>query len=118
MKIFSQSDDFSGAHLTGPTIPSQFVSTLEGAVVIRRHAVIGANSVIMPGVVVGTGAILGSLSLAKDSLADWGMYAGIPARFLKQRSMSLLEDEQRLMLLEASEVPEAPGLTSPGESPA
>lgn len=102
VKVFSRSDDFSGEHLTGPTIPGQFVSAEEGAVVIGRHAVIGAGSIVMPGVTVGTGAILGSLSLAKDSLAEWGIFAGVPARFLKERSKALLEDERRLAALESN----------------
>jgi acetyltransferase-like isoleucine patch superfamily enzyme len=34
----------------------------------------------------GEGAVLGAMSLVKESLEPWSIYAGVPARFIKPRS--------------------------------
>lgn len=56
-----------------------------GKVVIGEDAMIGANSVIMPGVTIGRGAIVGALSLVKENVPEGEIWAGSPARFIRKR---------------------------------
>ncbi|MFK7959768.1 MAG: acyltransferase [Phycisphaerales bacterium] len=48
---------------------------------IRRGASIGANSVIMPGVEVGEGAMVGAGSVVTKDVPAWHLAVGSPARF-------------------------------------
>lgn len=57
---------------------------------------VGAHSVILPGVSFGEGAVVGSLSLVKESLDPWGIYGGVPARLIKPRGRNVEELAARL----------------------
>ncbi len=94
--IYSSSDDFSGESLTNPTIPDRYRNVISGPVIIERHVIIGAGSVVLPGVRIGTGAAIGAMSFVKTGCDPFGMYAGIPARKVKDRSRRLLELEKAL----------------------
>jgi galactoside O-acetyltransferase len=52
--------------------------------------VIGTNAVIFPGVTIGEGAIIGALSLVREDVPDWAIYAGIPAKRVGTRRKDLL----------------------------
>ena len=94
--IFSCSDDYSGRALTNPTIPLHFLNVKLAPVRLKKHSVVGAGSVIMPGVVIGEGSAVGALSLVTRTLGDWGIYFGSPIKKMMARSKHLLIDEQRL----------------------
>jgi putative colanic acid biosynthesis acetyltransferase WcaF len=46
---------------------------------------VGARASVLPGVNVGEGAVLGLGSVAARDLEPWTVYAGVPARAVKQR---------------------------------
>jgi acetyltransferase-like isoleucine patch superfamily enzyme len=52
---------------------------------IERSAFIGLNSVIMPGVTVGEGAIVGACSFVNSDVPPYKIVAGTPARVIKER---------------------------------
>jgi acetyltransferase-like isoleucine patch superfamily enzyme len=56
-----------------------------GSVVIGEDVLIGAGSVIMPGITVGKGAVIGALSLVNRDVADYQVVAGSPIQVLKER---------------------------------
>jgi len=95
VRIFSQSDDYSGQHLTNPTVPSQYAGVSGGPVHLHRHVIVGAGSVILPKVTLGEGAAIGAQSLVTKNLEAWGVYFGIPVKRLKTRSDALLELEKQ-----------------------
>jgi acetyltransferase-like isoleucine patch superfamily enzyme len=98
--IYSTNDDYSGDYLTGPTLPREFTSVTTAPVHIGRHAVVGAGSVILPGVAFGEGSVCGALSLVKHSVSPFTVVAGTPAREVKSRSRRLLELEREFLLTE------------------
>jgi acetyltransferase-like isoleucine patch superfamily enzyme len=53
-----------------------------GPVVIGRDVVIGANCTILPGVVIGDGAVVAAHSLVNRDVASETMVGGVPARVL------------------------------------
>ena len=57
----------------------------KGPVILKDGCSVGANSVILPNVSIGEGATLGALSLANQNLDSWSLYAGIPAKKIKNR---------------------------------
>lgn len=90
VKIYSRTDDYSGEHLTNPTVPQKYTGITKGAVALGKHVIIGASSVILPKVSIGEGSSVGALSLVTKSLEAWGVFFGVPAKKLKNRSKSLL----------------------------
>lgn len=89
--IYAAMDDFSGDYLIGPIHDDHITNVSGGLVKICAYSQIGAGALIFPNLSVGEGAVLGAMSMAKDSLEPWNIYAGIPAKKIKQRSKHLLE---------------------------
>lgn len=97
VKVFSRSDDYSGQHLTNPTVPAAFTGPDPSTpVTVGRHVIVGAGSVVLPEVTLADGVAVGANALVDQSLAGWGIYAGSPARFVRERRRDLLEHEQQL----------------------
>lgn len=101
--VYTTSDDFSGRSLTGPTVPVVARPGLaRGRVTLERHVVVGAHSVLMPGVTLHEGAAVGALSFVTRDCEAWTLYSGTPAKPLKPRSRALLDLARGI---EAKEVP-------------
>jgi len=93
--MFTACDDFSGMSLSNPTVPDEYKPGLKvGPITIRRHVLIGANCVILPGVHIGEGCAIGAFSLINKDMEQWNIYSGVPARKMKERSRELIELQQ------------------------
>ncbi|WP_313083965.1 acyltransferase [Pulveribacter sp.] len=95
VRIYSQTDDYSGGSLTNPTVPEKYKNTTKGAVALGRHVIIGSGSVVLPGVCIEEGSAVGAQSLVNKSLPPWGIFFGSPVKRLKSRSKRLLELESQ-----------------------
>lgn len=93
VKVFTVSDSFCGNYLIGPTVPKEYRHVLEHSLVIEKHTVIGANSVVMPGITIAEGVAIGANSLVNKNCEAWSIYVGSPIRKLKARSRKVLELE-------------------------
>jgi galactoside O-acetyltransferase len=96
VRIYSGSDDYSGESLTSPMTPKHLKKETIGPVVIGRHVIIGSGTVVLPDLEIGDHSAVGALSLVSKTLAPWGIYAGVPARYLRDRSRKLLELEAQM----------------------
>jgi galactoside O-acetyltransferase len=97
VRVFTGDEDYTGRFLTNPSVPHPFRQPVRSYVHIKRHAIIGANSVILPGVTIGEGVAVGANSLVKTDCEPWTIYAGSPARSIRTRpSEDILRLEQRL----------------------
>lgn len=54
-------------------------------VTIKNDVWIGANSVIMPGLTIGNGAIIGAGAVVTKDVPDYAIVAGVPAKIIKYR---------------------------------
>ena len=97
VRIYSTSDDYSGGSLTNPMVPSEYKKTMLAPVHIMRHAIVGANSTILPGVTISDGCAIGAHSLIKEDTIAWGIYAGVPAKYIKRRISALLKFEREFI---------------------
>jgi acetyltransferase-like isoleucine patch superfamily enzyme len=95
--IYSSNDDYSGAAMTNPTIPPEFTNVQHADVKIGRHVIIGAGSIVLPGVTMEDGAAVGALSLIRKDCLSFGIYMGIPAKRIGERKRDLLELEKKMM---------------------
>jgi len=98
VKVFSQSDDYSGFTMTNSTIPTIYKKEYKKEVLIKKHSIIGAGSIIMPGVILEDGTSVGAMSLVRKSTKPWGIYVGNPAKRIKDRKKDLLELEKQYLL--------------------
>lgn len=88
--LFSAMDDFSGDYLINPMVDTRFTNVKGGKVHVGKYVQIGAGSVIFPSVEIAEGSVVGAMSLVNCSLPSWGIYGGIPVRYLKERRQGLL----------------------------
>jgi acetyltransferase-like isoleucine patch superfamily enzyme len=95
--VAAGSDDYVGGIAT-PMVPDFAKGDVEySTVTIARHSIVGAGSVILPKVTFGVGAAVGALSLVKHDLEEWSLYAGVPAKKIKDRNkIQILAFEAKL----------------------
>jgi acetyltransferase-like isoleucine patch superfamily enzyme len=94
-RVYTGTDDFGGGSLTNSTVPAPYRTPIRSFVHVGRHAAIGANTVILPGVTIGEGAAIGASSLVTRDCPPWTILAGAPARPIKPRP------RERILELEA-----------------
>jgi galactoside O-acetyltransferase len=66
-------------------------------VIIGRHVIIGSGSVILPGVSLGDGVAIGALSMVSQNCDPFYIYAGVPAKKIKERSKNILKLEKEFL---------------------
>lgn len=96
-KIYTQSDSYCGNYLTGPSIPIKYRKVYGSPLILEKHIIIGAGSILLPGIKIGEGVAIGSNSLVIKDCKPWSIYVGSPAKFMKERSNKLLEWEKELL---------------------
>jgi acetyltransferase-like isoleucine patch superfamily enzyme len=95
IRLFTGNEDYSGKCLTNAAVPSPYRVPIRSFVHLKKHSIVGANSVILPGVVIGEGAVVGANSLVKEDCKPWTVYVGSPAREIK------LRPHEKILSLEA-----------------
>jgi galactoside O-acetyltransferase len=97
VRVYTAHESYLGEYLTNPTVPAPYRGVERQEVIMRKHSLVGANSVVLPGVEIGEGAAVGALSLVTQDLAPWTVYAGIPAKPIKERDKdNMLRLERQL----------------------
>lgn len=97
IRVYTGNEDYLGGSLTNPAVPAPYRTAQRSYVHICKHAIVGANTVILPGITIGEGAAVGANSLITKDLDPWTVYAGSPARAVKARpSEHIFELESQL----------------------
>lgn len=96
VSLYSSSDDYSGNALTNPTVPEALTSVEHADVRLGRHVIVGCGSVLLPGALLEDGVAVAALSLVRGHCDAFGIYAGVPAKRIRERSRRLLELERNL----------------------
>jgi len=94
--LLSATDDFSGEYLVGPQVPKQYRKISGGEIVLEKHALVGAGSMIFPAVTLREGTAVGAMSLVFRSTKKWTIYFGNPAIPIKQRSQNMVQFEKHI----------------------
>jgi len=95
--IYSSNDDYSGLAMTNPTVPTEYTNVEHADVYLGKHVIIGSGSIVLPGIRINEGVAIGAHSLVKQDCESFGIYAGNPARKIKDRKRNLLELEQKFV---------------------
>lgn len=96
VSIYSSNDDYSGDYMSNPMVPMGFTNVTHDSVVVGKHVIIGSGSIVLPGVILHDGCAIGAHSLVKNSCEAFSIYAGNPARRIRERSRKLLDFELQL----------------------
>jgi dTDP-4-amino-4,6-dideoxy-D-glucose acyltransferase len=97
VSIYSSNDDYSGATMTNPTVPTHYTGVTHADVLLGRHVIVGSGSVVLPGITLEDGVAIGALSLVRKNCKAFGIYAGNPARRISERKRDLLALEQQFL---------------------
>lgn len=103
VSIYSSNDDYSGRFMSGPAVPSAYTQIIHKDVRLDKHVIVGAGSVILPGVHLEQGVAIGALSLVRKSCAEFGIYFGNPAKRIAERKRDMLELARQWRELSSSE---------------
>jgi galactoside O-acetyltransferase len=94
VSIFSQSDDYSSGALANPLVPMALRKVKSSRVEVKPYAIVGANSVILPGVTIGKGASVGALSLVNKHVPDFTIVTGNPLKRVGVRDSSIVNQHE------------------------
>lgn len=95
--IYSVSDNFSGEHMISPMVPSDLTCLHQGQVILNDYCQLGANTIVMPSVILEEGAVTGAFTFVTSNLQHWSINCGIPAKFCKKRSSRCKEISKELV---------------------
>lgn len=102
--IYTGNEDYSGGCLTNPAVPAPYRVPARSFVRIEKHAIIGANSVVLPGVVIGEGAVVGANSLVTKSCDPWTINVGSPSKPIKMRPKEIILNLEGILRKEIFDV--------------
>lgn len=97
VRILAISDDYSGETLSNPCIPLEYKKIQKHHIILEKHCIVGSGSVILPNAYLAEGVAIGSMSMVIRKTNPWGIYFGIPAKRIKERSNKLLKLEKTFL---------------------
>lgn len=95
-RIFTGTDDFTGDGFGNSTVPLEYRNVRRAPVRIGRFCIVGANSVVLPGVTIGEGAMVGANSVVTRDLEPWGVYLG-NRRIAERDKIGVLANHERFL---------------------
>lgn len=95
--IITGSDDFSGKAMVSAVVPEKYRNPIRGKISIGKHCILGTGVSVFPDITISDGAAVGSNSVVDTNLPSWIIYAGSPARPLKERLKYSLKLEKELL---------------------
>lgn len=95
--VFTQSDSYAGDALTNPTVPQRYRKETKKPILIKKHSIVGTNSIIFPGVILAEGTSVGANSMVTKSTKEWTIYFGNPAKIIRSRKQDALRLEKEYL---------------------
>lgn len=99
-RLITGSTNFLSDGLNSPVIPIEYMAeAIVEPIVIEEFVAIGANTVILPGVVAKQGMSVAAQSLlSKKKYREWMLYMGAPAKAtMKREGYKMLADGKRIL---------------------
>ena len=93
-RILTGTDDFKDWGFGNSTVPEKFRNITRRPIHIGKFCIVGANSVVLPGVKIGEGAMVGANSVVTRDLEPWGIYIG-NKRLHERNKVGVLENYQK-----------------------
>lgn len=82
-------------------VPEEFRTTVYGETVFENFSWVGAGAILLPNITLAEGSVVGAGAVLTKSTEPWVVYAGNPARPLKERNKKqILENYQKMVCRE------------------
>lgn len=94
VKIFTQTDDYSGKNFFGPFNRNSKNSGKIKKIVLNKYCILGTNSIVIPNAIFGEGSVVGAQTLVASKIKPWHIYVGYPLRAFGKRSKSFIKKIQ------------------------
>jgi galactoside O-acetyltransferase len=88
--LYSAVEDYTGGHLTNPSVPVDLRRPDVGLIDVAPHAAIGSSSVVLAGIEIGFGSSIGALSLVSRRVRPFEVVHGNPIRRTGRRERAKL----------------------------
>lgn len=85
-RVIAGGADFNSGSLTNPQVPKEYRQEIIETVIFEKFAILGTNSVVLPGVTLSEGCVIGANSLVTKTTEPWTIYVGNPAKAIKKRN--------------------------------
>ncbi len=95
-RLVTSCDDFKDWGFGNPTIPIEYRNLKNAPIIMERLSLIGANSVVLPGVTIGEGVTVGACSVVTRDLEPWGIYIG-NKRVGERNKDGIMENYEKLL---------------------
>jgi acetyltransferase-like isoleucine patch superfamily enzyme len=83
--LYTSNDDYTDGYATNSVVDESIKKVTIGDIYIKKHSVIGCNTVILPNILLEYATSVGSHSLLKINTDPFDVVAGSPAKFIKKR---------------------------------
>lgn len=77
--VYTGNEDYLGFCLTITAVPPPCPNPVRGTLRMEKHAILAADSIAIPNVTFGEGAVVGAGSLVNEGREPGTIYAGTPA---------------------------------------
>ncbi len=88
--LFTSLDGYRGEVFANSTVPEDLRAVVSKKIVIHDHCVIGAGSLVFPGVTIGEGAVIGAGSVVHNDIEPWTINVGVPCKPIRTRERAKL----------------------------
>jgi acetyltransferase-like isoleucine patch superfamily enzyme len=83
--LYTANDDYTEGHMTNSVVSEEFKKVTCGNILLKKHALVGCYTVILPNVTLEYATSVGSHSLIKHNTEPFDIIGGTPAKFIKKR---------------------------------
>jgi acetyltransferase-like isoleucine patch superfamily enzyme len=88
--LFTSVDTYTGGVFANSNVPEDLRNVKSKKIKICDHVVIGAGSLVFPGVTIGEGAVIGAGSVVHNDVEPWTINIGVPCKTIKTREREKL----------------------------
>jgi galactoside O-acetyltransferase len=90
--LYTANDDYTDGYMANSVIDDKYKKVVTGNIELKKHALVGCYTVILPNVVLEHATSVGAHSLITKSTSHFDVVAGCPAKFIKKRKNVYLTD--------------------------
>jgi acetyltransferase-like isoleucine patch superfamily enzyme len=92
--LYALTDDYSGEYMANPMVPNRCRKVMQAPVVLKKHVLVAASCVVLPGITLEEGVSVGACSLVNKDCEAWGVFVGTPAKWVKPRKKDIVSLEE------------------------
>lgn len=83
--LYTANDDYTDGYMANAVVDDKYKKLSMGDIILKKHALVGSCTVILPNVVLEYATSVGAHSLVTKSTSQFDIVAGCPAKFIKKR---------------------------------